>query len=684
MPQTSIPYGNLSLVPVLRHRLEFAILVRRALAELGAKMPWDKGQDLIVVTLPPSMEASLDEAIQGLPNVSLVVAKAAGRRDREVFGVTPADAFVEAVRTAREHEWPVEFADIAPSVGNLLGHDLCVRDPGWPDDSLVHHMGAGRYLRLVEGYFAVPPARIEPLDTWREVAVSEHLRTVQPFWRRVLVVCDAGLVGPVIDRLGQPAVGRAAGMVPDARMRLDVSRNLSLQVLLAYLDDYPRIVESYESSRWAGDRFSKRDTLLEAVHEQAMAAQDLRTSTRQHETFAAFLNNLLLLERRICPTPDVLEAAAAGCFGRAFAERLACHFAGYGRQIKVDVERVVTESTAVKQLEVATVAYSAKTRIFRTVCDPFSPAYSVLPPPADKDRAEPKSGEVSYSWDKPQLDVLSRLHDRLPRLAMESQRMRTALPYHGSVECGIDVRRTIRSLYQNQRTLYVKVDRREDWESKVRDEPAVWIFREEPEDYGTFGSYPIAYGQDVGLAALTRESFAIGSINVTPKYPRVGSNVQLLLTTEKGAQVQRHDTFAWITFGSRFDSKEAARAHFGELFPKRFPDHGEFEHPCGCVHRDLLGLAEGGLGWAVVAILTALKYADRSIMLIAPTTFIVPPHVGQHPLAAGKSIHRIPLHRFSRSERELIGSIYGYWIPDGANDPEVKSAFRIIMRRYWK
>jgi len=684
MSDTSIDYGNLAFVPVLRQRLQFAILVRRAMANLQAKAPWDPGQDLIVVTLPPSMEEPLAEAIEGLPNVSLLVAEVGGGQGREVFGVTPADAMVEAVRTAKEHDWPVEFADVDLSVGNLLAHDLCVRDPEWPDDSLVHLIGVESYVRLVEGYFAVPPARIEPLDTWREVTVSERLQSVQPFWRRVLVVCDAGLVHPVIDRLGQPAAGRTFGTVSDRRFRFDVRKNLSLHVLLSYLDDYPRIVERYEDSRRDGDRFDKREALLEAVHEQAIGAKDMRTSTRQHKAFAAFINNLLRLERRICPTPDVLQAAAAGCFGGAFAERLACHLAGYGQQIKVDVERVMTESTAVKQLKVATVAFRAKAPPFRRVCDPFSPAYSVIPPVPDGDRAERKSGEISYGWDKPQLDALSRLHDRLPRLATESQRMRAALPYRGSVECGIDVRRTIRSLYQHQRTLYVKADRREDWESKVRDEPVVWIFRDEQDEYGTFSSDPITHGQDVELAARSKESFFIGSMFVKDKFPRNGKNAEILLKTEIGGQVQRLDVFAWITFGFRFDHEDAARAHFGEGLPKRFPNHGEFEHPCGCVHRDFLETVEGGLGWMVVALLTALKYADRSIVLVAPSTFTVPPQVQRHPLAAGKSIHRIPLHRFSRSERELIGYKYVYWIPDGSNDSELKSAFRIIMRRYWK
>jgi hypothetical protein len=302
----------------------------------------------------------------------------------------------------------------------------------------------------------------------------------------------------------------------------------------------------------------------------------------------------------------------------------------------------------------------------------------------DDDLGKSNTGTIAYTWDKPLLDVLSRLHDRLPRLATESERTRAALPFRGSVESGIDVRRTIRSLYQEQRTLYVKTDRRKDWESKIRDEPAVWIFKEEQEDYGIFSSFPISRGEDVEVAALSKESFAMGSIMVRDRYPSDGKNAQILLTTENKAEVSRRDVFAWITFGSRFDDKERARAYFGKLFSERIPDHGEFGHPCGCVHRDFLDLAEGGLGWAVVAFLTALKYCKDSIVLVAPSTFAVPPQVRQHKLAAGKSIHRVPLHRFSRSEREMIGSVYGYVIPDGSNDRELKSAFRIIMRRYWR
>src|SRR6202040_1795974 len=91
---------NIYLIPVLRQRLAFSILVRRALQALGAETEWDPAHDLICVSLPPSVAPYLREGIDRLPDVSQIWAEDSARSAREIFPVTPCDAFVEAVRAA--------------------------------------------------------------------------------------------------------------------------------------------------------------------------------------------------------------------------------------------------------------------------------------------------------------------------------------------------------------------------------------------------------------------------------------------------------------------------------------------------------------------------------------------------------------------------------------------------------
>jgi hypothetical protein len=131
-----------------------------------------------------------------------------------------------------------------------------------------------------------------------------------------------------------------------------------------------------------------------------------------------------------------------------------------------------------------------------------------------------------------------------------------------------------------------------------------------------------------------------------------------------------------------FDSEDAAKARFGNEISKRFPDHGEFDHPCGCVHRDFAAFADYGRGWLQIALLTAAKYAERTVSVVAPQGFEVPSAVLSHDVCRTKNFFIIPLNRFSTAEREMIGTEYQFqYIARG--DREARAVFRSVMKRYW-
>jgi hypothetical protein len=673
----SLRHGNLHFVPVLRQRLAFAEQVRRAIAELQQETPWSAEHDLIVVSLPASLREELELAIKKLPRVSLLVAVVDGVPEREVFGVTPCDPFVEAVRTASKQGWPLEFTDLEIAPGNLL-HSMCVQDREWPDDALLNCIGLKNYLELITGYFAAPPARAEPLDTWRESAITRRLRAVQPVWRRILVVLDAGLYAGVAARLTQsPKAEEESLFTPAAGCRVETRKRLPLEVLLHYLDDYPRLVERYEETRKSRATFSKPDMLRNEVIEFARGMTDMKFSVRQYLAFASFLRKLVALGRRESPQPHVLQAAATGCFGQAFAERLICHLAGYNPQIKSEVERVSANPWSSREFTVRfEVAQAPDGQHFSRVCNPRTSSFVVVPP------SPPPTGDKSdatFAW-KGDYQAVRQLQSRLPRLVAESHPEPAVLPYRGSIHNGIQIRRTLRARYRGERTFYVKAARRSETGVPLKDEPVVWICTEETDESASFGSIPLANKKESfsKVEGRNQDSFRIGAMRI------VGHTVVRTLTqTKSGGELLCANNLGWITFGPQLESVADARSHFGNAYSLRYPDHGAFKHPdnWGCVHPDFVPLTREGHEWIAIAILTALKYADQRIILAAPLGVVVPEVVRRHPLMSGKTIELVSINRYSRQEREMIGSAYQFVSGEG-DDREAIAAFRIAMRRY--
>src|SRR5262245_9575318 len=114
-----IQVENLAIVPVLRSRLAFAALFRRALGRLDAQREWDGKQDLICLSLPQSLESPIRAAIAELPKLSQVWSSSDEFATREIFAVTPCDAFVEAARTGADRRIPVQFMDAEITPGNI-------------------------------------------------------------------------------------------------------------------------------------------------------------------------------------------------------------------------------------------------------------------------------------------------------------------------------------------------------------------------------------------------------------------------------------------------------------------------------------------------------------------------------------------------------------------------------------
>jgi hypothetical protein len=676
--------SNLFFVPVLRQRLSFAVLVQEALHSLELDSEWSASEDLIAVVLPKSVEPSLRVAITRLeetdnPGISLIVAHVPQVGSREIFPVTPCDAMIEGARIAYERHCPIEFIDLELSPANLL-KGPCIKDPNWADDTLTSLIGIEKYLDLVEPYFSVPPARFEPLDTWREVFIAQRLKSLSPLWRRILVVCDAGLVRPIQSRLRQPlsqAITQTNNLKP-IPWEFKTVQQLNLSTLLSYLDDYPRLVERYEDARNRGKAhlFRKDRELMDVVLAFADGTRDLRLSTRQHQTFGAFVKNILRFERRLCPNPSTLYEAASACYGRAFGERLYCYLAGYYTHIRA--ERVESPRTNVISYKVG---LSPSLEKYKTrSCNPATTSYREVkkrePRPQERERSN-----SFFEW-SPQQEHKIAMQSKLQQIVARTHVKNKAKKYRGSIEMGIDVRRTIRARFHGEQGLYVKsVIPRQEQLATDR-EPILWILSEEFDHKWGVQSGHIGMSNRGKFTPSTGGNFLIGYMEFLEEDSSGVSPHRLSFMEDHSQNVVYMQRCGLLAFATNCDTEEQAKNVYGDNLEVRVPNHADFEHPNGCVHRDLTSLASEGASWAEIALRTAIKYAERAVVIVAPPGLPFAARLDAIASACGKQLVYVSTSSFSRSDLQKLTTTYFYQ-SHGEPDAESERAFSIIMRSYW-
>src|SRR5690349_2004441 len=100
----SLERGRFRYFPVVPGRLEFAIEVRQAILR--------ERPQVVALELPTTLQEAYLRAIDRLPEMSIVFYPDDQEEDHAVYvPIEPADPFVEAIRTAREIEAEIVFAD---------------------------------------------------------------------------------------------------------------------------------------------------------------------------------------------------------------------------------------------------------------------------------------------------------------------------------------------------------------------------------------------------------------------------------------------------------------------------------------------------------------------------------------------------------------------------------------------
>ncbi len=268
---SSLVRGRFSYLPVAPGRIEFAIEVRRRiLSERPA---------VVAVELPETLEAPYLDAIQRLPQISVIfyndpVARSRSHQAPEAedeqsiyVPVEPADPFVEAIRSAQEIGAQVVFADPDANERPHLPDT-------YPDSYALHSIPLSRY---VEAYRVWPQPRSDDLEAFA-AGIAWKLQGADPF-ARVMVVISLNLLDPVLDAMEMP-------QPEPARRRRE---NLQLvnphpECLGEITSEYPFLQERYEMFRVEMKEQSMidRPRVQIALFREAEHAYVLNTGEKMH------------------------------------------------------------------------------------------------------------------------------------------------------------------------------------------------------------------------------------------------------------------------------------------------------------------------------------------------------------------------------------------------------------------
>ncbi|MGW6911066.1 hypothetical protein [Streptomyces sp. NPDC054940] len=709
MSKPFLSQGPVHFVPVVRHHLGFAVQVQRAAREMGLG-----GNDAVAVALPDSARPRVLEAVAALPTVSLVISSVSDTDRREVFPVTPADGMVEAIRIAVERDLPLWCVDQEVAPGHLVDR-FCLNDEEWPDDGYALHHGAEAYLELVADQLLRPPARFEPVDSWRELHMAARLQELAGRHERILFVCDATHVQPLRRLLRRPVPPVEVGQSVPPRPRYTVVPP-SLPVLMRYLDHIPRLVEVYERLRAQGQAhtFDKLDALLGIYDELSTGARDLRLSIRHYQAFVGVLTRLMEIDRLLSPRFEVLLPAAAGCFPAVFHERAFRHLLGYYDQVRVHrVGRIRGTNEAVFDVESVAPRRNPGFYVARN-CTHMEQFYVFVPWPADErpggqdgpEEAVDMPPGITVDLDSPPAPprgVRSGMFDHTeawPVMSLFINEMRAkahtlarrpadsdvkSLEFTGSLADGIDVRRTLRSHLGPRPGLYVRHERVGRPQPVDSNEPIVWI----GDGYDTVR--PANPGKRMELLWCGSE---LRPLTVEwHLYESGGPRVSAVGRRGSALGVDWYRLYGRVQFLDYRLTQADVDRRLGDELPVRVPQIDVlasselFREEMSDLYQLDLTFAR----WWEVMLVAALHYAKRSVVLVAPPTLVVPEVIPRRFAAQHKRIVRVSPERFTTEERRKLGLLYMITHKHRSRgdmlDPEyldfIVDEFGDAMKSYW-
>ena len=289
--------GNITYLPVIPGRLEFAWRVRKYLLEHRPRV--------VAVELPASLERAYAKALGRLPQMSVIlIPEASGDEDERAtyIPVEPGDPFVEALRTARELESEIVFLEPA-------SHEKPHLNDTYPEPYAVEIIGVSSYL---EAYRVHSQPRTPEAEA-HAAAMAWKLQGADPF-AELCAIVSFNMLDPVLDAMEAPQEPPAA---PRVRLfeRAELF-NLHPDCLAEVTSETPYFQERYEQARDEDLKTFRLDRprwqlslLRDAEKEYGINTGDSMQSW-QRIGIAKFARNLATLDGHLIPGVYDLSLAA--------------------------------------------------------------------------------------------------------------------------------------------------------------------------------------------------------------------------------------------------------------------------------------------------------------------------------------------------------------------------------------
>ena len=436
-------FDNITFLPIFHYRLEFAAAVRETLLR--------DPPDAVAVEFPGTWREPLVQAVNRLPYLSLILG--ATEEGYLYLPVEPADAGLEAMRTARELRLPVELIDL--DVAQYPLH----QDPV-PDPYVVRRLG---YDEVMETYYAHARLPRGELDEQREIMMAHALQGLAAAHGRVVCVLGAAHLPGVLDKLERPQPRPFARAKP----RELTLYNWSQQSSREFLSEAPFLAAAYERLRPAMREAAReghampgvdREAESEALIDEARAAyaEQFRTEVDAQalRTLARFARKYARVDHQVVPDLYHLVVAARGVEDEEFGYEVWQRGSDYPCQDGSGLLPTIDLDEAFAHVEGRRLTLHRKLRRKRPQLARFS---------EKKRLRERHQGEWEARWSgrficsHPPEDLVieeyGRYLRRKARSMLSAGRTRVE-PFRVSIKDGLDVRETLHNWHRGE--LYVR------------------------------------------------------------------------------------------------------------------------------------------------------------------------------------------------------------------------------------
>ena len=444
---SSLERGRFSYLPVVPGRLEFSIEVRRRiLADRPA---------VVAIELPETLENAYLEAIQRLPQISVIfyndpVTRSRPRSESDADSeqsvyvpVEPTDPFVEAIRSAQEIGAQIVFADPDTNERPHLPDT-------YPDSYALTSIPLSRY---VEAYRVYPQERTDELERFAG-GIAWKLQGADPF-ARVLVVLSLNLIDPVLDAMEKPQPE------PERRRREDLQLvNAHPECLGEITSEYPFLQERYEMFRveMREPAMVDRPRVQMALFREAEHAYVLNTGEKMHRwqrrLLARYSRNLALTHHDLTASLFDLTIAARSIVDENYAWDVWETASRYShQQTSTDIDTVMISGEEVwlntKRIRLRRRLPSTKRRLGNLGLKPRKKEKF----PGEWASELNGASICSYPPEDMVIEDFGRFLKKKGKSVLSEERS-TVEPFTASLLDGIDLRETIRNWHEGK--IFVK------------------------------------------------------------------------------------------------------------------------------------------------------------------------------------------------------------------------------------